>query len=341
MEKSIKKYFPVFALPTLAEKATAPASDWTAVKENSTVVSVEETADGTKLNFKSSTWGDDYMAATTKAYKLDGLYIRATQLALPETHCINLLFGTTSGSLSSRGLLFLMNNFGSDIYGIDEAGAQVRIPYGAAPVRNSNRQGFSIYFVRNDDGSFTVCRVGTDPKRFTLSKEEVKTYFGSEDPSVYLTISDNWWSNGAGKNNSLVISELSTGNTNGFADYCDPWDRDLYVTQEDALTNIVINHKSNHGAVSNLMKKVPLDGLTLQDVEISFQAMFRFGINLNALADNGYTCDLENGGDAGFLVRVDKENGKVFCTYTTGGGADDVVIGSLGNDFTKFTLQIV
>lgn len=329
-------------IPAMAAKTTATSGDWKAVTENSSAVFAEETAAGTKLSFKNTSWGGDYMATTTKAYKLDGLYIRINNITLPGQHCINLAFGTQAGTLTGPGLLFLANNFGSTNLAFPAAGGDgVSVGEAVAPVANSARTGLSVFFARNDDGSFTVFRAGTDSKRFTLTADQVKTYFGSEDPEVYVTVTDNWWGSGAGENNSFVVAELSTGNTNGFTDYSDVWGRDLYVTQEDALTNIVINHNSNHGAVSNLMKPVPLNGLTLKDVEISFSAMFRFAISLNALSDNQYAPDTENGGDAGFLVRVDKEKGRVYCTYSTGGGADDEIVGYLGEDFTTFTLQIV
>mgnify|MGYP004701403115 CR=1 FL=1 len=333
------------AIPAMAEKATVASTEWKTVKENSDVVSVEKIDKGTKLSFKNSTWGGDYLVTTTKALKLNGLYLRIDDVHLPAegNMNINMLLSKNQGALSdTAGMLWLMNNYGSAIYTYDTNNATFTPGTTLQPVAPINRGarglGLSVFFVRNDDGSWTVHRMGTDTKRFTLSADDVTKMFGSNDPEVYVTLSDNWYHNGPAADNSFVVTELSSGNTNGFTDHWDAWGRDLVVTQSDALTDIVIEHYGNHGAVSNLMKPVALDGLTLRDVEISYSAMFRFAKSLNTNKDNGYIAEE---GKAGFLVRVDKADGNVYVTYTDGGGAEADIIGSLGTEFTKFTLQIV
>lgn len=336
------------AIPAMAEKATVASTEWKTVKENSDVVSVEKIDKGTKLSFKNSTWGGDYLVTTTKALKLNGLYLRIDDVHLPAegNMNINMLLSTKQGALSNTaGMLWLMNNYGAAIYTYDTNNTEITPDTGdtklepVAPI-NRNQRGFglSMFFVRNDDGSWTIHRMGTNTVRFTLSEDTVKKMFGSNDPEVYVTLSDNWFGNGPAADNSFVVTELSSGNTNGFTDYWDTWGRDLVVTQSDALTDIVIEHYGNQGAVANLMKPVALDGLTLRDVEISYSAMFRFAKSLNAIDANSYVAEE---GKAGFLVRVDKGNGNVYLTYNVGGGTPEEVVGTLGTEFTKFTIQIV
>ena len=335
------------AIPAMAEKATVASTEWKTVKENSDVVSVEKIDKGTKLSFKNSTWGGDYLVTTTKALKLNGLYLRIDDVHLPAegNMNINMLLSKKQGALSdTAGMLWLMNNYGAAIYMYDTNNTEFTPDTGdtklepVAPInRGARGLGLSMFFVRNDDGSWTIHRMGTNTVRFTLSEDTVKKMFGSNDPEVYVTLSDNWWGNGPAADNSFVVTELSSGNTNGFTDHWDAWGRDLVVTQSDALTDIVIEHYGNHGAVSNLMKPVALDGLTLRDVEISYSAMFRFAKSLNTNKDNGYIAEE---GKAAYEV-LETYKGTVYVTYTDGGGAEADIIGSLGTEFTKFTLQIV
>ena len=71
------------AIPAMAEKATVASTEWKTVKENSDVVSVEKIDKGTKLSFKKRKWGGDYLVTTTKALKLNGLYLRIDDVHLP------------------------------------------------------------------------------------------------------------------------------------------------------------------------------------------------------------------------------------------------------------------
>jgi|GEM_PF-6406874 len=333
------------ALPTSAEAATitkVPATDWAPVTENSTICSVTATDAGTKLSFASSTWGGDYLIGTKNAYKLDGLYLWITDINLlangAGNYCINLCLSSAQNQLASdaqsKNLLFLMNNFGSDLYA---AGASVP-GGGVAPQRGVANHGISLLFTRNADDSYTVCATGTDTRTFTIPAATIADCFGSADPSVYLTVSDNWWGNGAHADNNFTIRELSTGNTNRFTNYYDPWSRDIYVTQEGPLSNITIKHNGNHGAYANLAEKMPLAGLTLKDVAIDWMASFRFSYNRAVMSDNGYVGNEE--GKAGFLIRLDV-NGDVYSTYAEGGVTPEDKIGNLGEGFTKFTMQIL
>lgn len=150
------------AFPAMAEKAVAPATDWKSVTDGSQIVSIAGIDTGTKISFANSAWGQDYMATTTKAYKLDGLYIRINNITLPQTHCVNLAFGTQAGTLTGPGLLFLANNFGSTVLGFPATGGDgVSVGVAVAPQINSARIGLSFHFVRNEDNSFTVFRAGT------------------------------------------------------------------------------------------------------------------------------------------------------------------------------------
>jgi len=246
---------------------------------------------------------------------------------------LNIAFSKTKLDLTENGILFLVNTFGADIYK-QKGGATIGNPLGVSIGLLSEpnpRQGASILFVKNNDGSFTFYAAGTNTTSGTIPKNEIEEIFGNDDPSVYITLNDNWWGHGAAEGNYCIVKELSTGNTNGFTSYSDTWGRDIYATQDGVLEGITFKHFGNHGAHSNLAKKVPLNGLTLRGVSVDFMAMFRFGTKFGTEPENGFDGE-------GIAVRLDK-NGSVYatCTYSI---EPDHKIGTF-DPYEKATIQIV
>ena len=306
------------------------ASDW---EPSASKIVATDVEDGVKLSFNNTVWGADVIG-TKNAYKLDGLYLHvANMVSGAGNKSLNIAFGKTKNDLSTNAILFLVNNFGASIYknaGGSETGTPLNMGIGLLTTPNP-QQGASILFVKNTDGSFNFFAAGTATIQGTITKQDIISIFGNEDPSVYVTINDNWWGNGNADGNYCIVKELSTGNTNAFTSYCDTWGRDIFASQQGVLEGITFKHFGNHGAHSNLAKKVPLNGLTLKGVTIDYQAMFRFGTVNGTVPDNGFNGE-------GIMIRVDID-GSVYATCAYGLEPTDK-IGTF-DAYEKVTIQIV
>lgn len=314
---------------TTSASTVTKAADW---ESNNAAIAAANEDGAVKISFENTP--DMNQVIGTKAkYKLDGLYLAVTNMVNNHANkCFNISFSNQKGTVAGGNhILFLINNFGSAIYENSAgADAELGISIGLLP-EVSDRQGASILFVKNADGSFSCFAAGTSTIMFTLPKEKIVALFGSEDPEVYISMTDNWYGNGAATGNSLKIRELSTGNTNAFTGYCDPWGRDISVTQTGVLEGITFKHFGNHGAVSNLAKKVPLTGLTLKGITVDYQAMFRFGTTGGTVPENNFSGE-------GVMVRVDVD-GNVFATCAAMVEPTDL-IGTF-DKMEKVTIKIV
>lgn len=301
-----------------------------------------DTEDGVKINFTNTTFVNQPMAyfdtiATKEAHKLDGLHVQIKDIKLDADNMksLNVAFATSPYLIHEQSIIFLMNDYG--------AAVNINAPENPDPSFTIdsvalNQDLIDFYFIKEANGDFTLYATGNITIIKTIPKKIIEAVFGSADPSVYVNISDKWFSQ-TGNNNSCVVTACNNVE-NGFTSYYGEYlageeirKRIINATYTGTFENIVINYLDNEGGMITTVRKMPLDGLTISGIDIDFNSMFRFGTSQGATTENGFT-------GQGPLIRLD-ENGDVYFTYTPSAGHEGDMIGTFSDPDQTFTIQCI
>lgn len=260
-----------------AAPANVAATNWTAPAAGD--VAASDVTGGTQLTFTNAHY--QHVISPASTLKLDGLYLHITNISISDA-AMTLFIGNqqADGEASgSKGAQFIVTKGGGSVLNVRGTSTEISSGVPTYYTDAADRQGLWLYAYKNTDGSFTFLMNGNT---LTVSKTDIETAYGSDDPSVYVNLGIGWYTGST--SGTMLVREISSGNTNRILSYYDPYGRDSMVLSNGDMKNIEITHFGNQGASEISAKKIDLDKLVIDNIDVDKQVAISFGTSNDGVA---------------------------------------------------------